>query len=164
MGHSGNKKSWSRSALERGRQFTTAKFRVLANSKPTVDGPPQWQLYLSYTVLFNSIRCLACAKHTACMQTLVPSLKLSTQPVVFPLLPRQYDVLFLFQDLAPIQQFPWSFPYCLNQNVFYLPLWFSITLFLFLLELIFYPVFTMVFCFPTDFLRQIVSPRYVFIL
>lgn len=129
-----------------------------------VDRPSHWQLYLSYAILFNSIRLLACAKHTACMQTLVPLLKLSTQPVMFPLFSRQDDALFLFQDLAQIQQFPWSLPSCLNQNVLYLPLWFSITLCLFPLELIFYPVFRMVFCFPTDFLRQMVSPRYVFIL
>lgn len=127
-----------------------------------VDRPPHWQLYLSNAILFNSTRLLACAKHTVCMQTLVLLLKLSTQPVMFPLLPRQ--ALFLFQDLAQAQQFPWSLPSCLNQNVFYLPLWFSITLFLFLLELIFYPVFRMVFCLPTGFLRQMMSPRYIFIL
>lgn len=100
---------------------------------------------------------------TACMQTLVPLHKLSTQPVAFPFLPRQDDALFLFQDLAPFQQFPWSLPSCQNQNGFYFPLWFSITLYLFLLELVFYPVIGMVFCFPTDFLSQIVSSRYLFI-
>lgn len=86
-----------------------------------------------------------------CIQTSTPPLGLRTQPVKSPLLPTQNDVLFFLQDLAQGQQFPWSLPYCWNQNVLCFPLWFSNVLFLFLLEFVSHPVFRMVFLFPYQF-------------
>ena len=87
---------------------------ILANIRSVMKWPPHWQPYFSYTTLFNSIRLTACAKHTTCMQTIGPFLRLSTQLITSPVLPMQDNVLFLFQDLAQILLFQET---CLNPPI-----------------------------------------------
>lgn len=110
MEQSGNKKSWSRSALGRGHTFTTTK------SKAYWEIPGQWWTGLlidshTFPIQYSSPPS-DCWPAPSPLSAYKPPWHCLgwAQPVMSPLLPMQDDVLFLFQHLAQIQQFPSAFP------------------------------------------------------
>ena len=72
--------------------------------------PPHWQPYFSYTTLFNSIRLPACAKHTTCIQTTGPFLRLSTHLSCLQSCPCRIMCYFYFKTWLKFSSFSEAFP------------------------------------------------------